>query len=122
VASVSPSAAALDSRDAARDGRRHQAISREEPPGYAPAHGASRRRRGPSRVPHAARDQGVAADGKLYFADEEGEVVVVKPGPSFEVLARNELGEACLATPALARGALYFRTRGHLIAIGAPKR
>jgi outer membrane protein assembly factor BamB len=65
---------------------------------------------------------GVAADGRLYFTDEEGEVVVVQPGTSLKVLARNPLGEACLATPALARGVLFFRTRGHLVAIGAPKR
>ncbi|MBK9386899.1 MAG: PQQ-binding-like beta-propeller repeat protein [Planctomycetes bacterium] len=65
---------------------------------------------------------GVAADGKLYFTSEEGEVVVLKPGSKFEVLSRCPLGEPCLATPALARGVLYFRTRGHLIAIGAPKR
>lgn len=60
----------------------------------------------------------VAADGKVYFTSEEGEVFVVKAGATFELLATNPLGEVCMATPAISDGTLYFRTRGHLIAIG----
>ena len=62
---------------------------------------------------------GVAADGKLYFASEEGEVFVLEEGFEFKVLARNALGEPCMATPAIAGGVLYYRTRDHLTAIGA---
>lgn len=61
---------------------------------------------------------GVAADGKLYFTSEEGEVFVVRAGPEFERLAMNELGEVCMATPAVVEGNLYFRTVGHMIAVG----
>lgn len=61
----------------------------------------------------------VASNGKLWFTGESGEVVVVRAGPEFEVLARNELGETCLATPAIANGRLLFRTRGHLLALRA---
>jgi hypothetical protein len=43
--------------------------------------------------------------------------VVVKEGFEFEVLSRNSLGEECMATPAISEGVLYFRTRGHLVAI-----
>ncbi len=60
---------------------------------------------------------GVASDGKLYFASEEGQVFVVPEGFEFEVLARNDLGEECMATPAVSEGVLYYRTRGHLVAI-----
>jgi outer membrane protein assembly factor BamB len=60
----------------------------------------------------------VAADGKLYFASEEGVVFVVKAGPEFELLRKNELGEECMATPAVSRGVLFYRTRGHLTAVG----
>jgi len=60
----------------------------------------------------------VAADGKVYFTSEEGEVFVLKAGPAFELLARNRLGEVALATPAVSEGVLFFRTRGHLIAVG----
>jgi outer membrane protein assembly factor BamB len=62
----------------------------------------------------------VAADGKVYFASEEGHVYVLKAGPTFEVLAENEMGESVLATPAISEGTLLYRTQGHLVAIKAP--
>jgi len=61
----------------------------------------------------------VAAEGKVFFTGEEGEVHVVRAGPRFELLARNPLGELILSTPAVSEGVLFFRTRGHLVAIGA---
>jgi outer membrane protein assembly factor BamB len=62
------------------------------------------------------------SDGRtLFFTSELGKVFVVPASPEFSVAATNELGETCMATPALADGILYFRTRGQLIAIGAPK-
>jgi outer membrane protein assembly factor BamB len=66
---------------------------------------------------HAASP--VASDGKLYVAAEGGEVLVVKAGRSFEVLARNDMGEPCMATPAIADGTLFVRTQGHLYAIAS---
>ena len=59
----------------------------------------------------------IAAGGKLYFASEEGEVYVLREGPQYEQLAKNLLGEIAMATPAASDGVLYYRTRGHLIAI-----
>ncbi len=59
----------------------------------------------------------VAADGKVYYTRENGEVFVLKAGPEFEVLATNHMGEVCMATPALCRGTLFIRTRGHVVAI-----
>ena len=61
----------------------------------------------------------VAADGKLYFTGESGVVHVVAPGPEFELLSSNDLGETCLATPAVSEGLLLFRTQNHLVAIEA---
>jgi len=60
----------------------------------------------------------VASGGRLYFASEEGEVYVVKAGPVFELLATNMMGEITMATPAADDGVLYYRTRGHVVAIG----
>ncbi|MEO8678103.1 MAG: PQQ-binding-like beta-propeller repeat protein [Vicinamibacterales bacterium] len=60
----------------------------------------------------------VAAGGKVYFTSEDGEVLVVKAGTTFELLATNPLGEVAMATPAISEGMLLFRTRNHLIAIG----
>ncbi len=59
----------------------------------------------------------VAADGRLYFANEDGDVFVLKAGNSYELLARNSMGEVCMATPAISDGLLLVRTRGHLYCI-----
>jgi len=56
----------------------------------------------------------VAADGKVYFTSEEGDVFVIKAGPEHELLAQNDLGEISMASPAISEGVLYFRTQGHL--------
>jgi outer membrane protein assembly factor BamB len=60
---------------------------------------------------------GVAANGKLYYTSEDGDVYVVQAGPEFKVLATNLMGEVCMATPAISEGALFFRTQGHVVAI-----
>ena len=59
----------------------------------------------------------VAADGKLYFTSEDGDIYVLKAAPGFEVLATNPMGETTMATPAISEGVLFFRTRGHLVAV-----
>jgi outer membrane protein assembly factor BamB len=60
----------------------------------------------------------VAGDGKVYTASDSGVVAVVRAGDRFEVLARNDLGEPIMATPAIAHGKLYVRTNDHLYAFG----
>ena len=60
----------------------------------------------------------IAGDGKIYAISEEGEVYVVKAGPTFEVLSTNAMGEVCMATPAIARGMIIMRTQSHLLGIG----
>jgi outer membrane protein assembly factor BamB len=60
----------------------------------------------------------VAADGKVYFTSEEGDVYVLRAGEKFELLATNALGEITMASPAVSEGILYFRTRSHLVAVG----
>jgi len=59
----------------------------------------------------------VAADGRLYFTSEQGEVRVVKAGPELELLAVNKTGEACMSTPAICGGALLVRTKDALICV-----
>ena len=63
----------------------------------------------------------VASEGKIYFASEHGAVYVVKPIPEFTVLATNQMGEVCMATPAISDGTIFFRTQGHVIAVGNRK-
>jgi len=60
----------------------------------------------------------VFADGRLYFQNEAGVGFVVKPGRTFEVLAKNDLGERTLASYAVDDGALFIRTAEHLYRIG----
>ncbi len=57
------------------------------------------------------------ADGKLYFFGLEGKCTVLAAGRTFALLAENELQSALAATPAIAAGALFVRTDGHLYCI-----
>lgn len=59
----------------------------------------------------------VAADGKIYFSSEEGDVFVVKAGRAYELLATNPLGAYSMATPAISEGRMYFRTGTGVVAI-----
>lgn len=59
----------------------------------------------------------VAADGHLYLTAEDGRVLVVKTGPEYELVGVNKLDDPILATPAIARGAMYFRTQSRMVAV-----
>ena len=59
----------------------------------------------------------VAADGKLYLSGEDGDLFVVRAGPEFELISRNEIGELLMATPALSDGVMYVRGTSHVFAI-----
>ena len=60
----------------------------------------------------------VGANGKLYLATEEGDVVVVKMGEKYEVLAVNTLTDQMfIATPAIAGGSLYLRSQEALYCV-----
>lgn len=59
----------------------------------------------------------VYADGKLYFASEDGDVFVVRAGPKFELLAANPVGEVLMATPAISDGTLFIRGEHNVFAI-----
>ena len=60
----------------------------------------------------------VAADDKVYLIGQGGQVSVVKAAGDWEVLAVNELDDECFATPAIADGRIYIRTRSALYAFG----
>ena len=44
----------------------------------------------------------------------EGWTVHIKPGPTFEVVARNPLGEPCFSSPAISDGRIFVRGARHL--------
>lgn len=56
----------------------------------------------------------VAADGKVFLANTEGKITVLKAGAEWEVLAVNDIADEVHATPALSDGRLYVRTHGAL--------
>jgi outer membrane protein assembly factor BamB len=73
------------------------------------------------RIPHQGSGfsgSPVASDGKIYLPSEDGDIFVVKAGRQFELLAKNEMGEPLMATPAIAAGKLIVRTQHRLWAIG----
>jgi outer membrane protein assembly factor BamB len=60
----------------------------------------------------------VAADGKIYLANEDGEMMVVTAGQTFSQISTNSMGELLMATPALSEGVMYVRSSTGLFAIG----
>lgn len=60
----------------------------------------------------------VAADGKRYIANEDGQVMVIAAGREFRHIATNSMPEALMATPALSNGVLYLRGASSVFAIG----
>lgn len=59
----------------------------------------------------------VAADGKVFLTSQTGRVYVVKAGPTYELVAVNDMDEPCMATPAISNGTMFIRTLHHLYAI-----
>lgn len=63
----------------------------------------------------------VVGDGKVYFASETGETIVVRAGRQPAVIARNDVGERLVASPAISNGQLFLRADGALFCIGKPQ-
>jgi outer membrane protein assembly factor BamB len=60
----------------------------------------------------------VAADGKIYLSNEDGDMLVIAAGQDFKQIATNSMGEFLMATPALSDGVMYVRSALTLWAIG----
>jgi outer membrane protein assembly factor BamB len=57
--------------------------------------------------------------GKVYVANQGGDVFVFNPSPTkLELLARNSLNEAIMATPAVSDERLFIRGQKHMFCIG----
>ena len=64
----------------------------------------------------------VGANGKLYLATEDGDVVVLRMGEKFEVVATNHLADQIfIATPAIAAGEIFLRGQNTLFCISEKK-
>jgi hypothetical protein len=60
----------------------------------------------------------ISAGGLAYFLSDDGVTKIIKPGPHFDLVAENELGESCYASPAASDGHLFIRADHHLYCIG----
>jgi outer membrane protein assembly factor BamB len=68
--------------------------------------------------PYNFKASPVGVNGKLHLATEEGDVVIVKMGATYEVLATNTLeGQTFIGTPAVADGEIYLRGQNTLFCI-----
>ena len=60
----------------------------------------------------------VAADGKVFFPSEDGDVFVIRAGRTYELLATNAVGEVLMASPAISEGTIFVRGLNHVFAFG----
>jgi len=60
----------------------------------------------------------VVANGLVYIPNDMGVITVIKPGVTFEAVARNSIGETMSASPAISNGKIYLRGARHLFCIG----
>jgi len=74
------------------------------------------------RTPNALEEyyaSPVAGDGKIFVVSASGKVTVLKADAQWEILATSDLDDEVWATPAIAGGNLYIRTRNALYAFAA---
>jgi outer membrane protein assembly factor BamB len=56
-------------------------------------------------------------DGKLYLGDEDGDVVVLRPGPKEQKIAEMNMGSSVYCTPVAANKTLFIVNRNQLFAL-----
>lgn len=59
----------------------------------------------------------IATQDKMYFISDTGAVTIVAPKREFQVISRAKFTEGVTATPAVAEGNLYVRTKTHLVMV-----
>ena len=64
----------------------------------------------------------VAAAGRVYFVSQQGVITVVRSSDQLEILARNDLQDSVLATPALAENRILIRGAKTLYCFGLPEK
>lgn len=60
----------------------------------------------------------VLANGLVYMPNDAGNITVIKPGPTYESIAKNSIGETMFASPAISNGKIYLRGTKHIFCIG----
>jgi outer membrane protein assembly factor BamB len=70
-------------------------------------------------VPASYSASPVTAEGRIYLANEDGAVAVLRSGEDWELAAMNELGESLYATPASSEGRIVVRGAKSLLCFGS---
>ena len=72
--------------------------------------------------PYNFKASPVGANGKIYLASEDEDIIVTAMGDEFKVLATNTMtGQSFIASPVIADGNIYLRSRTHLFRIGGER-
>ena len=58
----------------------------------------------------------VAASDRIYIASRNGIVTVIEAGDNLNILAKNDLGDIIIATPAVVDNKIYIRSAKSLYA------
>jgi outer membrane protein assembly factor BamB len=70
-----------------------------------------------SRLPGEYSASPLLAGDRIYFFNEEGKATVIEAGREFKVLGESLLDNGFMASPAVAEGALFLRTKTDLYRI-----
>jgi outer membrane protein assembly factor BamB len=62
----------------------------------------------------------IGADGKVFLVSQDGTASIVDAKADWEILSVNRLDDEVFATPALADGRIYVRTKGTIYCFGLP--
>ena len=59
----------------------------------------------------------VLANGLIYMPNDNGVITIIKPGPTFNSIAKNSIGEKMFSSPAISNGKIFIRGLQHLFCI-----
>jgi len=63
----------------------------------------------------------ISAEGRVYCVSDKGVTTVLRLGPKFDVISRNDIGEPVSSSPAVSQSQIFLRGDKHLFCIGAKK-
>lgn len=69
-------------------------------------------------APHYSASLVSTVGGLVYFVADDGVTKIIRPGKEYDLVAENDLGESCYASPAFSDGQIFLRSDQHLYAIG----
>jgi outer membrane protein assembly factor BamB len=73
------------------------------------------------RLGEGFRASPLVSAGKIYFFSKEGKATIIEASREFRVVGQADLDEEVVASPAVAAGDLFIRTRENLYRIGGGK-